>query len=75
LKCALSIRQTDGVALPTTSEIALEVRSGDVETVIAGVRQRREPGEMFVVPAGSRAVIRVFGEQAVLRGIYMVRMP
>jgi hypothetical protein len=71
----LSIGQTDGIVLPTTSEVAFEVRSGEVETVIAGVRQRREVGEMFVVPAGSGALIRVFGEQAVLRGIYIVRVP
>ena len=71
----ISINQTDSVALPTQSEAALEVRSGDVETVVDGARQSRYVGEMFMVGAGSRLTIRVIGEQAVLRGVYLVRVP
>jgi hypothetical protein len=71
----ISIAQTEGVTLPTTSEVALEVRSGDVETVIDGERQLRATGEMFVVPAGARLTIGVRGQHAVLRGVYLVRVP
>jgi hypothetical protein len=59
--------------LPTEPKVAIELRSGSLETVIDGVRQRRRPGEMWLLAQGARVTLNVLGEDAVLRMIYPIR--
>lgn len=53
-------------------EVALELRNGDLETVINGERRKRFPGEIWIVPSGTRVTLIVLGQVAVLRAVYLV---
>lgn len=66
------LKQHDGVLL-TENEAILELRSGELTTLIDGKRQERRAGEMWQVARGSRIGFDVRGEQAVVRVIYMIR--
>lgn len=63
----------NNLALPTDHEAVFEVRSGDIETVTDGERRTRRPGDMWLVARGSRVGVRVLGQMAVVRVIYVVR--
>jgi hypothetical protein len=59
--------------LPTAHEAVLELRSGDIETTTDGTRQARRLGEMWIVAPGSRVEIKVAGQLAVLRVVYLIK--
>ncbi len=69
----ISVRPHDSAALPTDHEAALEVRSGELETIIDGDRQERHAGDMWLVAQGSRVRLNVLGEHAVIQAIYLIR--
>lgn len=59
--------------LPTAHETVLELRSGEVETITDGIRQTHRLGELWMVGPGSRVEIKVAGQLAVLRAIYIIK--
>lgn len=61
--------------LPTTDEVALEVRSGDILSTTDGERIERHPGDLWMVPARSVVRIQALGQHAVLRAVYLVKEP
>jgi hypothetical protein len=71
----LSILQQNNAVLLIENEAILELRSGELTTVINGTRQERRPGEMWQAAAGSRVGFEVRGEQAVVRLIYVIKEP
>jgi hypothetical protein len=61
------------VVLPTDHEAVLELRSGDIETITDGARRTHPLGEPWIVRPGSRVEIRVAGQLAVVRVIYVIK--
>lgn len=56
-------------------EVALELRNGELVTVIGTKRVSRVPGEMWLVPAGAPIRIWATGQLAGVRAIYLVKGP
>jgi hypothetical protein len=59
--------------LSVDRETLLEVRSGAVETIINGERQRRFPGDIWLVAPRAKMTVKAVGESAVLQAIDLVR--
>src|SRR5262249_55236399 len=53
-------------------EVALELRGGRLLTVINGERTELQPGNIWLVPKGTRLPLQAQGELAVLRAIYLI---
>jgi hypothetical protein len=70
---SLPVVRSDSTVLPLDYETVLELRSGELVTVIGGKSQKRVPGDMWLAPRGSRITLRVLGEHAVLRAITLIR--
>ncbi len=60
------------VDLPISSEMLLEVRSGDLITVTEGRQNERQPGDMWLAIKGSRVRMKALHELAVVRLIDLV---
>lgn len=66
------VRPVENVVFQPEQEVLLEVRSGELVTVIDGDRKERHPGDMWLVSPGSRVSLKVLGELTVLRAIYLI---
>jgi len=52
--------------LPTTGETLVELKAGDLTTVIGGQRRERTEGEFWTVPAGTRMVVETEDDAAII---------
>lgn len=68
------VRPKENTIFPTPNEALLEVRSGALVTTINGEKKERTLGDMWLVEKGSKVELKVQGELAVLRTIYLVPM-
>jgi hypothetical protein len=58
-------------AIPTPAQILMELRQGQVSTVINQEKQERRQGDFWVVDKGSTLTLQNPGELAVIRAIYV----
>ena len=68
----LVVRPDRVVKFSSNHDVALEVRSGEIEMTASGKRDLQRPGDQWFVPANSTSELRVVGQLAVLRAIYLV---
>jgi len=66
------VRPERVVRFSSNHDVALEVRSGEVEMTAGGKRDLQRPGDRWFVPANSASELRVIGQLAVIRAIYLV---
>lgn len=52
--------------LPTTGETLVELKAGDLITVIGGQRRERTEGEFWTVPAGTRMLVETEDDAAII---------